>query len=107
MTRPTTTKSNANTCPQSRNVGNASTGKAAREKPTAQTDSAQDDGAGAVSRSPYEAIVAEYRERARAARMKQGLPEVVEDRSVLAKVSAWMSDDLERAKRQNGGSRVA
>lgn len=84
---------------------NASAG-AKREKPHGRTESDQD-GAGSVSLNPYEAIVAEYRERARAARAKQGLPQVVEDRSVLAKVSRWIAEDLGHANRPNDTNRVA
>jgi hypothetical protein len=54
-----------------------------------------------------DATAAEYSERALAARVKQGLPQVVQDRTVLAKVSAMMAETLGNAAEASGDDQVA
>jgi len=54
-----------------------------------------------------DATAAEYTERALAARVKQGLPPVVQDRSVLAKVSAMMAETLGNAAEPSRDDQVA
>jgi hypothetical protein len=50
---------------------------------------------------------AEYSERALAARVKQGLPPVVQDRTVLSKVSAMMAETLGKAADASHDDEVA
>lgn len=54
-----------------------------------------------------DAMAAEYSERALAARVKQGLPPVVQDRTVLAKVSAMMAETLGNAAEASRDDQVA
>jgi hypothetical protein len=56
---------------------------------------------------PNDATAAEYSERALAARVKQGFPPVVQDRTVLAKVSAMMAETLGIAVEASGDDQVA